>query len=94
MRMTEDIIPLTELRARLTRTIERLGRGEGCVIVTRNGRPAVILLSPREFDRLCYESFVRAKLAAGLADAAKGRTSAHRTVIAEARKRADASADD
>jgi prevent-host-death family protein len=94
MRMTEDIIPLTELRARLTRTVERLDRGDGCVIVTRNGRPAVVMLSPREFDRLCYESFVRAKLAAGLADAARERTRAHRTVMAEARKRADASPDD
>jgi len=37
---------------------------------------------------------VRAKLAAGLADAGQRRTRGHRTVMAEARKRADASTND
>jgi prevent-host-death family protein len=83
--MTEDIISLTELRARLTRQVARLGRGADCLVVTRNGRPAAIMLSPREYDRLRYGSFVRAKLAAGLADAAARATRSHDEVMAAVR---------
>ena len=94
IRITEDILSLTELRARLTEKIERLHQGSGQLIVTRNGRPAAVILSPERFDRLQYESFVRAKLAGGLSDAVQGRAVPHESVMTEARRLADAEAEE
>lgn len=90
MKISEDILSLTELRANLTERIERLSAGSGQLVVTRNGRPAAVILSPAEYDRLCYESFVRAKVGAALGDVAAGRTVPHDDVLAEVRARLDA----
>lgn len=88
--MTEDVLSLTELRAKLTEKIEGLSEGSGCLVVTRNGRTAAMILSPEEYDRLQYESFVRTKLTHGLADVAAGRTISHEEVMAEVMVEADA----
>ena len=94
--LTEDVLSLTELRANLTEKIDGLSLGTGRLLVTRNGRVAAVLLSPEAFDQLSYKSFVRAKIAAGLSDAAEDRTYTHDEVMTEARNvvGADAKEDD
>lgn len=93
LRMTEDVVSLTELRSKLTEKIEGLSEGSGYLVVTRNGRPAAVILSPEEYDRLQHECFVRTKLARGLSEVAAGHTTPHDEVMAEARRAADAEAD-
>jgi prevent-host-death family protein len=90
MKVTEDILPLTELRSKLTEKIEGLSRGSGKLVVTRNGRPAAVVLSPEVYDQLQYEHYVRSKIARSLSDAAKGRVVSHEEVMDEARALADA----
>ena len=58
-----------------------------CRAVTRNGRAAAVILSPEQYDRLRYESFVRAKIARSVEDIAAGRVHSLESVMAEARKR-------
>ena len=42
-------------------------------IITQKGRPAAVLLSPEEFDRLTYRERFPAAVREGLADAEAGR---------------------
>jgi len=44
------------------------------VVITQNGRPAGVLLSPAEFDRLLGRQRFLESMAAGMADADAGRT--------------------
>ncbi len=86
-RASEDIISLSELRANLGERIDGLSlEGSDYFIVTRNGRAAAVVLAPEHFDRLRYESFVRGKIASGLADAASGELHDHDSVMQDAMK--------
>jgi PHD/YefM family antitoxin component YafN of YafNO toxin-antitoxin module len=42
--------------------------------LTLNGKPAAVVMSPREYDRLAYQSRFIDSVAAGLADVQAGRT--------------------
>jgi PHD/YefM family antitoxin component YafN of YafNO toxin-antitoxin module len=44
------------------------------MVITQNGRPAGVLLSPREYDRMQERQRFLESIAAGLADAESGRT--------------------
>jgi PHD/YefM family antitoxin component YafN of YafNO toxin-antitoxin module len=44
------------------------------MVITQNGRPAGVLLSPREYDRIQERQRFLESIAAGLADAESGRT--------------------
>ena len=43
------------------------------MVITQNGRPAGVLLSPREYDRITERQRFLESIAAGLADAESGR---------------------
>ena len=82
--LADGVLSLSEFRAQLTERLDSLGRGSSCLVITRKGRAAAVVMSPEEFDRLQYGAFVRAKLAKGRT----GRKHAHRDVMVEARKAA------
>lgn len=82
--IADGVLSLTEFRAQLTERLDALGRGSACLVITRKGRAAAVVLSPEEFDRLQYGAFVRAKLAKGRT----GRKHRQRDVMAAARKAA------
>ena len=42
-------------------------------MITQHGKPAAVVLTPDEFDRLCEERQFTAAVRAGLADSAAGR---------------------
>jgi antitoxin YefM len=56
------------------------------VVITQNGRPAAVVLTPEDFEELGYREFVKAKVKAGLKSAAEGAA----VSPAEARKRVKA----
>ena len=51
MVMTETL-PLAEVKARLSEIVERVLREQERVVVTRNGRPAAVLVSPEDLESL------------------------------------------
>ena len=74
LHVSEDILPLGEFKAQASRVLRDLRRNGRPCVITQNGRPAAVLLTPEEFDRLTErERFVRS-VEAGLADAEAGRT--------------------
>jgi len=46
------IVPFTEARARLTELLDDVERRHEHVVITRNGRPAAIVVSPEEWEAL------------------------------------------
>ncbi|HXV64219.1 MAG TPA: type II toxin-antitoxin system Phd/YefM family antitoxin [Vicinamibacteria bacterium] len=43
-------LPLSEAKARLSQLIEEVASRDEVITITRNGRPAAVLLSPDEFE--------------------------------------------
>jgi prevent-host-death family protein len=49
---TTDIIPFSEYRKNMRANIARMNKTGRPVIITTNGKPDVVIISPKEFDRL------------------------------------------
>jgi prevent-host-death family protein len=47
-----DHVPLAEVKNRLSEVVERLEREHGRVVITKHGRPAVVMLSVDDLDSL------------------------------------------
>jgi antitoxin YefM len=46
------ILPISEVKARLPELVTRVAEREEEIVVTRNGKPAAVLVSYAEFERL------------------------------------------
>lgn len=79
----EDIIPIAELKANMSEIVRQLDARPRPLVVTLNGKPAAVVMSPREYDRLAYQSRFIDSVAAGLADVQAGRTYDGEEAVAE-----------
>ena len=70
----EDIIPIAELKTNMSEIVRGLDERPRPLVITLNGKPAAVVMSPREYDRLSYQSRFVDAVAAGLADVRAGRT--------------------
>jgi antitoxin YefM len=52
MVMNEDVLPLAEIKARLSEVVDRVETQHQRVTLTRNGRPAAVLISPEDLEAL------------------------------------------
>lgn len=43
-------LPLAEVKAKLSRLIDEVGATDEQIVITRNGRPAAVLVSPDEYE--------------------------------------------
>ena len=50
------------------------------LVITLNGKPAAVLMSPKEYDRFAYRERVVGQINEGLRDLAEGRTYSHEEV--------------
>lgn len=90
LRIAEDIVPLSDFKARASEMLKRISETGAPIIITQNGRAAGVLLSPAEFDVLIDRTrFVNA-VAAGIADVESGRVVEHESMVAEVTARYDA----
>ncbi len=71
--VADDILPIATFKARASEVVRSLRTRGRPVIITQNGRPAAVILSPEEFDRLNYVERFRAAIREGLEDADAGR---------------------
>jgi prevent-host-death family protein len=74
IRVSEDVVPVGEFRAKTKQWLARAVKTGQPVVITQNGRPAGVLLSPGEFDRLTYRERFLADVALGAAQADAGLT--------------------
>ncbi len=72
VQVSDGIVPLGEFKAQAAKLLKRIGESGQPLVITQNGRPAGVLLSPREYDRMQERERFLASIAAGLADAESG----------------------
>lgn len=73
LQVSEDIVPIGELKAHLSSKIRDLRARKRPLVVTQNGKAAAVLLAPEEFDRLSTQARFVAAVNEGLADLEAGR---------------------
>lgn len=76
LKISRDVVTLAEFKSQAASYIERIGTSSQPLLITQNGKPAGVLLSPAEFDRIQEQETTRFKAAVqrGLDDAANGKT--------------------
>ena len=83
MSVRDDIIPIGEFKTHASRVIRQLRDTGRPIVITQNGRPAGVLVSAAEFDRLTErDRFVEA-VREGLADSEAGRLVSDAELTAE-----------
>jgi prevent-host-death family protein len=73
LQIAEDIVPIAEFKAHVSEVVRGLRQRGRPLVITQNGKPAAVLLSPEEFDALSYHARVVAAVQQGLAEAEAGR---------------------
>ena len=73
VQISDGILPLGEFKARASKLLKRLGESGQPMVITQNGRPAGVLLSPQQYDLMQERQRLLESIAAGLADAEAGR---------------------
>jgi len=73
VQIADGIVPLGEFKAQAAKLLKRVGESGEPMVITQNGRPAGVLVSPKEYDRIVERERFLESIAAGLADAEAGR---------------------
>lgn len=87
LRVAEDIVPLSDFKARAAELLKRLADTGAPIVITQNGRAAGVLLSPAEFDALTERIRFISAVAEGLEDAGSGKVVTHESMVAEVQTR-------
>jgi prevent-host-death family protein len=66
-------IPLGEFKTHASKALLRVRELQRPLVITQNGKPATVLLSPEEYDRLTERDRLVATVRDGLADSEAGR---------------------
>ena len=69
----EDIVPLADFKARTSELFRQLKEGQRPLIITQNGKPAAVIITPEDFDRLQERERFVESVASGLEDSEAGR---------------------
>jgi antitoxin YefM len=72
--ITNDIVPIAEFKTSLSKWFKSLRNTGHPLIITQNGKPAGVLLSPNDYDELVYNKSFLDSVGRGIADADSGRT--------------------
>jgi len=72
--ITNDIVPIAEFKTSLSKWFKSLQNTGHPLIITQNGKPAGVLLSPNDYDELVYNKSFLDSVGKGITDADSGRT--------------------
>ena len=85
LKLAEDVVPIGEFKTHASELIRRMNQNGRGFVITQNGRPAAVVLTPEDFDELDEREHVRTKVQRGIEAAASGTLS---TATARARAKA------
>jgi len=71
--VSNDIIPVGEFKAGLAKYLKEIQQKKNSLIITQNGKPAGVLISPSEFDELRHTKLFIESISRGLSDSEKGK---------------------
>ena len=71
-----ETLPLAEIKAHLSEIVDRVEREHDRVVLTRNGRPAAVIMSPADLEALedTLDSAVRSRGSRGDQNGTRGRS--------------------
>ncbi|MFQ5865263.1 MAG: type II toxin-antitoxin system Phd/YefM family antitoxin [bacterium] len=72
LNISSDIVPIGEFKAGLSKWLKSVQNSGHPLVITQNGRPAGVLLSPSEYDELVYKRHFLDSVNRGLSDAESG----------------------
>ncbi len=94
LRVSENIVPVSDFKAKAADWLRRLGESSEPVVITQNGKAAGVLLSPAAYDELTERFRFMRSVEQGLVDIKAGRITPHEEVVAEMRRRFGGADDD
>jgi len=81
VRVSENFVPVSEFKAQAAEWLRQIGKSGAPLVVTQNGKPAGVLLSPVAYDALTEQARFVAAVTEGLADVEAGRVQPHERVV-------------
>jgi len=87
--ISQDIIPVGEFKTGISKWLRSIRNKNHAVVITLNGRPAGVLITPEEYDKLTYTKMFSESINRGIQDINTGNifsTSELKEKIQEARK--------
>lgn len=72
IQISEDIFPLGQFKTHASKVLRNLHEKNRPIVITQNGKPAAVLLTPEEFDRLSKQDQFVAAVKKGLQDVKAG----------------------
>ena len=69
MSISNDIVPIGKFKTSLSKWFESVQKTGHPLVITQNGKPAGVLLSPAEYDELVYKRALLDSINRGIADA-------------------------
>ncbi len=73
LQVSSDILAIGDFKARASQVIRQLRDSQRPIVITQNGKPAAVLITPEAYDRFtAHQLFTRA-VNQGLDDVAAGR---------------------
>ncbi len=70
--VASDIIPVGKFKSSLAKYLKEIQEKKNSLIITQNGKPAGVLISPSEFDELRQTKLFIDSISRGLSDLEKG----------------------
>ena len=70
--VSSDIIPVGEFKSGLAKYLKEIKNKRNSLIITQNGKPAGVLISPSEFDELRHTKIFIESISRGLSESKKG----------------------
>ena len=72
LKISNDIVPVGEFKSSLSKWLKSIRDTGHPLVITQNGRPAGVLLSPSEYDELVYKGHFLDSVKRGISDAESG----------------------
>lgn len=70
--VSNDIIPVGQFKSGLAKYLKEIQEKRNSLIITQNGKPAGVLISPEEFDKLQQTRLFIDSVSRGLSNSEKG----------------------
>jgi antitoxin YefM len=71
--ISNDIVPIAEFKAGISKWFKSIQNAGHPLIITQNGKPAGVLLSPSDYDELVYKISFLDSVGRGMANAENGK---------------------
>jgi len=72
IQVSEDIVSLSDFKSHASKMLRQVQTSRRPIIITQNGKPAGVLISPAEFDSLSEQNRFYNAVKSGLADIEQG----------------------